>query len=353
MSCPGVIVREFEVPARPRLVKVRIGTMGEKVSIIIPVYNARNTIARCIDSLLRNCVSNIEIIAINDGSLDGSLEVLQRYEAMYPETMRIYNQDNEGVARTRNSGIKYATGEYVMFVDNDDYVDLNYIARFVAEIENTKADIVMGGYRRTDGNQTLWEVRLASTEWAKYMVMAPWAKIYRRSFLVSNELAFLVNNIGEDVYFNLLAINLTDKITTVRYCGYNWVYNTHSVSNTKQKSIKNELNVIRLLDSCYRRLNEFGVLEKKENEFWFIRYIIWYLLFTGRKSDPAQMVTEYRKVFSWLRERFPEFRRNRNISLRRPQGDTLRNRALVYLFMLLHRLGLIPLLFRFYCIGKT
>ena len=353
MSCPGVIVREFEVPARPRLVKVRIGTMGEKVSIIIPVYNARNTIARCIDSLLRNCVSNIEIIAINDGSLDGSLEVLQRYEAMYPETMRIYNQDNEGVARTRNSGIKYATGEYVMFVDNDDYVDLNYIARFVAEIEKTKADIVMGGYRRTDGNQTLWEVRLASTEWAKYMVMAPWAKIYRRSFLVSNELAFLVNNIGEDVYFNLLAINLTDKITTFRYCGYNWFYNTNSVSNTKQKSIKNEIDVVRLLDSCYRRLNEFGVLEKKENEFWFIRYIIWYLLFIGRKSDPAQMVTEYRKVFSWLRERFPEFRRNRNISLRRPQGDTLRNRALVYLFMLLHRLGLIPLLFRFYCIGKT
>lgn len=326
--------------------------MQKKVSIIIPVYNAQDSISRCIDSLLDNSDNTIEIIAINDGSSDGSRDILETYAAAYPNTIRLYSQENQGVARTRNRGIAYSSAEYVMFVDNDDYVDPDYIATFVAEIEASSSDIVLGGYRRTDGEKTLFEMRLARTNWAKYMIVAPWAKIYRRSFLLLHGLTFLDNNIGEDVFFNFRCINLTDKICVAQYVGYNWSFNPNSISNTIEKTIGSGVDVMRLLDSCFLQLQESGNLLTEENEFFFIRYIIWYLLFIGRRSNRGKMVAEYRKVFGWLGEKFPEFRRNHNISLFRPEGEPLRTKTAVYGFMILHRLGLVPLLFRLYCIGN-
>jgi len=151
----------------------------------------------------------------------------------------------------------------------------------VEEIEKNKFDVVIGGYRRTDGRKTLYEMRLLPVEWSKYMIMAPWAKIYRLKFLTENDLEFLDNNIGEDVYFNLQAINLTDKISIIDYCGYNWFYNEKSVSNTSQKTLDSGMDVMHLLDESYKKLKEIGAVEKKEVEFYFIRYIVWYVLFIG------------------------------------------------------------------------
>jgi glycosyltransferase involved in cell wall biosynthesis len=273
---------------------------------------------------------------------------LEDYKEKHLDKIRIFNQENRGVARTRNAGIAYANSKYIMFVDCDDWVDDDYVERFVTEIEARNLDMVIGGYRRVTAEKTLFEVKLENVEWSKYMTMAPWAKIYRREFLLKNKIEFLNNNIGEDVYFNLQAINLTDKISIFDYCGYNWFYNKQSVSNTKQKNISSKINVMFLLDSCYSRLKEFGVINKKEVEFYFIRYIVWYLLFAGQKSSYEGINLELIKVFNWLEAKFPEFRKNENISLIRPKGETLKNRIAVFVFIFLYKFNLIKIFLKVY-----
>lgn len=318
------------------------------LSIIIPVYNAEKTIAKCIESILHNTFTDYEIILINDGSSDDSWKILEEYFDKYPDKIRIFTQENQGVAITRNTGIGHANGEYVMFIDCDDWVDADYLQKFIEEIKSKNLNIVIGGYRRATNEKTLFEMRLKNTEWSKYMTMAPWAKIYRRDFILQNNIKFLDNNIGEDVYFNLQAINLTDKISIINYCGYNWFYNTQSVSNMKQKTMQNSLDVIFLLDSCFNKLKEIGAIKKPETEFYFTRYVIWYLLFAGRKSNYKQIFTEFTKTFNWLKNKFPKFHSNKNISLFLPKGEILKNKLAVYVFMTIYRLRLIKIFFRLY-----
>ena len=324
--------------------------MQKAVSIIVPVYNAEDTLVRCVESILSNGYSDYEIILIDDGSSDGSLKILTAYGEKYPDTIRIFHQENQGVAVTRNTGIGYAEGKYVMFIYCDDFVDPDYIAIFVGEIERGGLDIVIGGYRRTTDSKTLFEMRLAPVEWSKYMVMAPWAKIYRLEFLATNGILFLDNDIGEDVYFNLQAIHVTEKIVIIDYRGYNWIYNEKSVSNTSQKTIGSELHVIRLLDACHAKLTEKGFEHQDLVEYYFTRYIVWYLLFIGKNSDHERMHAEYARLFGWLDEKFPEYRRNANISLFRPEGETFANRVAVYVFLTISRLNLARFFFWVYSI---
>ena len=321
------------------------------VSIIIPVYNAEKTLFKCIESILINTYGDYEIILINDGSSDNSMEIMEAYEGKYPEKIKIFSQENQGVAKTRNRGIGYARAKYIMFIDCDDSIENDYIEKFVAEIEKKNLDVVIGGYKRTTSQRVLYEMKLENTPWSRYMSMAPWSKIYKKEFLIENKIEFLDNNIGEDAYFNLQVINLTNKISILDYVGYHWFYNEQSVSNTSQKTLEKKINVMFLLDSCYEKLKERGAIDKEEVEFYFTRYIVWYLLFAGRNSTPLQMVSEFRRTFDWLKQNFPKFLQNKNISLFSPKGETLKNRVAVYIFMMMHRLKLIPLFFQFYSKG--
>ena len=101
----------------------------------------------------------------------------------------------------------------------------------VQTIKSKDYDVVISGYRRiTEENKIIKKVSLKDEEWSKFMILAPWAKIYKREYLIKNNIEFLDNNIGEDVFFNLQALQLTDKIKILDYIGYNWFYNTRSVS---------------------------------------------------------------------------------------------------------------------------
>lgn len=92
------------------------------ISIIVPVYNAHKTLRRCLDSILKQDFSDIQIIAINDGSSDDSLDILKEY-AFIDKRIDVINQENQGVSVARNKGIVSAKGEYIMFVDSDDYIE--------------------------------------------------------------------------------------------------------------------------------------------------------------------------------------------------------------------------------------
>lgn len=307
------------------------------ISIIIPIYNAENYIKRCINSLLNQSYQNYEIILIDDGSKDNSRKVLKEFEGN--KKIRIYFQENIGVAKTRNKGIKLAKGEYITFIDNDDYIDSDYLEKLYNNIQDN--DIIISGYRRVNDKKVLSSNKLKDTEWSKYIIIAPWAKIYKKEFLIVNKIEFLSNNIGEDVYFNLIAYFSTDKIKIIPYIGYNWYFNDKSVSNTIQKSMNNDIKFIYLLNKIYEELikRDFDV-NNELFEFYIIRYCIWYLLFSSKKCDYNILISEYKKIFEWLSEKYPNYKKNKNINLFKPYGETFKNRFIINTYMFLNKIKL-------------
>ena len=112
-----------------------------KASVIVPVYNAKEYLSRCLNSLVRQTYKNLEIILIDDGSIDGSSDICDEYAAK-DQRFRVFHVDNAGVSAARNLGLIYATGLYVSFVDSDDLVSPNYMERLIDVALETKCDVV-------------------------------------------------------------------------------------------------------------------------------------------------------------------------------------------------------------------
>ena len=322
----------------------------KKVSLIVPVYNSEEYIGKCLDSILNQTYQNFEILVVNDGSKDGSWDKITEYQNKYPDKIIGINQENKGVAVTRNETVRKANGDYIMFVDNDDYLDKDYIEKLVTEAEQGDYDIVYAGYRRPNENgKILKTMKLIDEEWSKFMIMAPWAKIYKKDFIIDNDINFLSINIGEDIFFNLKAILVAKNTKIIDYVGYNWFFNTQSVSNSKQKNIT-QLELYRLLDTCYDMVKEENLLESNYDilKTHFTRYVVWILSFATKRLSYKTISEEYDKIFAWLSERFPDYKKNKMLSYTKPKSESFSIRFMTKTFLILHNLHLGKLLVYLY-----
>ena len=138
---------------------------------------------------------------------------------------------------------------------------------------------------------------------------------------------------------------LTDKIKILDYIGYNWFFNNSSVSNTRQKNIK-QIDIYKFLNSSYNMLESEELLDKhyKIIETVFTQYIIWIISYSTKGLTYKELGEEYDKIFNWLEERFPKYKRNDMISYTKPLGETFRSRFLMETFMIIHKIHLGKLL---------
>ena len=185
------------------------------ISIIVPVYNAEKTIKKCIDSILIQTYTNFELILINDGSKDNSLNILKKYENLDKRVI-VISQENSGVSVTRNNGISVAKGDYIAFVDSDDYIAENALEILANEIEkNNKLDIVISGFYIVKNDtykylNTILENKIFNNldfllnEKLFKFISTPWGKIYKREIIKDNNIKFDKNlSLGEDTIFVL------------------------------------------------------------------------------------------------------------------------------------------------------
>lgn len=315
-----------------------------KISIVVPVYNSEKKIRKCIDSILSQSFTDYELILLNDGSTDYTLSILEEYEKEY-NSIKVIDKLNEGIAKTRNLGISIATGKYIVFLDNDDFIDSDYLQILYDEIENTGNDIVVAGYRRVSDTKELFKVSPSKTSWAKYTVISPWAKIYRRKFIIDNNIEFLDYVIGEDVYFNLQAYTLTKKVSTISYIGYNWYDNDQSVTNTKHRGFKKEADITQLFTYIGEKID----LSSTINRYYLKRFYIYYLLFSGRTASPEAFMQEFKKINSYLLEK--NLVSQLNPFNKQVSGDTFKVQLSILFFEVLKNLGLLPIFAKIYCKG--
>lgn len=184
-----------------------------RYSVIIPVYNAKETLRRCLDSLVRQQFSDYELLLINDGSTDGSDAICREYANTY-SCIRYFAKENGGVSSARNLGLEQAEGEYILFVDSDDYVSQDYFALLSHTLESNAVDLLMFGYRNFGGASTEWDTGVFCEETesgvakrisfavCQYLFSSLLSKAFKRQIIERDNIRFSNDlAIGEDQTF--------------------------------------------------------------------------------------------------------------------------------------------------------
>lgn len=208
----------------------------QKISIIIPAYNCESTIQRCLTSILKQNYKNYEIVIVNDGSTDNTFGVLSRFCKEY-KMIKIYNKDNSGPGIARKYGLDRANGDYVIFIDADDYIDSNMLSSMVGIIENPNIDIVQCGYYKfIDGKNyekrspyIFLENPLESFLNQENVDCYLWNKLIRRELLMTIE--FPNAYMSEDHYVLLQCFEKAKVFVNIDLCLYYYVENAKSLCN--------------------------------------------------------------------------------------------------------------------------
>ena len=225
--------------------------MGEKISVIVPVYNVEQYLERCVDSIINQTYTNLEIILVNDGSTDNSGKLCDEL-AKKDERIRVIHKENGGLSDARNRGIEESESDLVGFIDSDDYIDRDMYEILLKNLNNTDADLSMCAlydvYNNTPEaqvtNKETWEL---SSEQAIKMVMEAKIlsvtavnKLYRKSLF--SDLKFEVGKIAEDAFIMIKLLDKCEKIVATNEKKYYYVHRENSI--TTQKFSTKFLNVI-------------------------------------------------------------------------------------------------------------
>ncbi|MDR1207710.1 MAG: glycosyltransferase [Rickettsiales bacterium] len=189
-----------------------------KISVIVPVYNVAPYISRALDCLLGQTIGTMQIICIDDGSTDGGSEILNAYALGDPRIMLIKFPENRGVSNARNAGLDAAQGDWIGFLDPDDWVDADFYAKLVAAAENAGADMALGNveWRRGDESGTREDLLMRVDRNKHEFVYCWWAAIYGRRMIMDNEIRFPPGIIcGQDFVFLNRAVLAANSVRTV------------------------------------------------------------------------------------------------------------------------------------------
>ncbi|MPQ43060.1 glycosyltransferase family 2 protein [Clostridium tarantellae] len=259
------------------------------VSIILPVYNVEKYIERCMESLINQSMKDIEIIVINDGSVDKSLDILNKYLEK-DNRIKIINNSNKGVSYCRNIGIEVCNGNYIMFVDSDDWLDLDMVNLMFQKCEKENADLIMCTYVREFKNHskerifelpelTIYEGEDINNKLNRKLIGpvgkevsnpstldslgTVWGKLYKASFIKKNKFKFIDLSIigsAEDVLFNIYILNKLNKIVI-----WNKPLYHYWKDNPKSLTTKYKVNLIEKWKILFEYI-EYFIIENNLNE---------------------------------------------------------------------------------------
>lgn len=255
-----------------------------KVSVVVPVYNAYRYLGWCLDSLLKQSLQDIEIICVDDGSTDASLELLYAYKGK-DERIRILTKENDGrgAAGARNKGFDVAIGEYVMFLDSDDFFEPDMLEKMVAQAEQTNADLVLCRAERWDDRTDKMERNYEGIDFGGLPKKDPfsykdcpetifqiadwivWNKLFRRELIEKYQLRFESIPISDDQYVPALALVLANRISSVDEVFVHYRVNTGS-SQVDRQAAHPEASYLATY-SVVERMREAGVYDTVKKSY--------------------------------------------------------------------------------------
>ena len=215
-----------------------------KYSIIIPVYNVEKYIKKCLDSVFNQTEKDFEVIVVNDGTKDNSMNIVKNYD------VTIINQENKGLSEARNNGVKKAKGEYIIFLDSDDYIEKDLLKEISESLDN-KPDIVRFQIQEVDENNNIKKYNEESFNnktgeeafelICKYhFVENAWCYAIRREYYNKEKFSFKKGTIHEDYGLIPLVIIKSKIVNSISYIGYNYLQRQNSIMSQKnyEKTLK-------------------------------------------------------------------------------------------------------------------
>lgn len=291
----------------------------DKISIIVPIYNNEKYCSKCIKSIVDQTYRNIEILIIDDGSTDNSLKICKEY-AQKDNRIKVIHKENGGLSTARNLGLDNVTGEYIAFIDSDDYIHPKMIERLHSALISTKADISVCNlkYVDEDGKKIKYypnhiiknEILDRNTVFVKsledfgYYYTIVWNKLYKKRLW--SQYRFPIAKFHEDDFCFHHILEQCNKICCVEECFYYYVQ--HKGSIMAEPSIQKNLDAIEaMLDRLiYYKENNITpcIVKQDQNCFWCIKKCYQLFGFKENKEKYLEFRREYFNVHEWVKDHF-------------------------------------------------
>ena len=278
----------------------------DKVSIIVPVYNAQDTIEKCLESLLGQTYKNIEVVVINDGSVDNTLKIIDKFNDI---RLKVTSTENRGISAARNLGIKNSTGEFICFCDADDFYEKNYVEKLLSMFDE---DVVMTAcdyVRKTKVRQPKEKFSTFSRNEAlkelfsdRYLFVQLWNKMIRKDFIQNLQFDEKVKTFGEDVVFafNYLKSCPDNLIVNTNLKLYHYIPAKDMASSLKYKGgggfADSKINLLKIFDEMieYCKLNNLHNVASQINAWYFL--LLLQFLFETRMLKLKELHATFKKL---------------------------------------------------------
>ncbi len=288
-----------------------------KVSVIVPVYNVEHYLAKCLDSLVNQSLQKIEIIVVNDGSKDGSENIIQQYSAKYPDKIKSFTKENGGLSDARNFGINKATGDYIGFVDSDDYVSETMFEEMLNLAEKHDAEMVICNIQKVDeeGNITQKLTQIPNMP-EKIVLESNFSVFSDLSYFACNKLfkkeLFAHKRFKKGVHFEdiqLIPQLLLECKTIAQTQNFHYQYLERTDSISKSHTEKG-LDILRAVEDVevYFAKSSYASKKKELKNFQILEGVYTFLAYLAYVKDEA--------IFFKMSQELQDFMRKRDVKIK-------------------------------------
>lgn len=291
------------------------------ISVIVPAYNVEKYISSCLNSLLNQTKKEIEIIVIDDGSTDNTLNILNEYKKNNPSKIHVVSQENQGLSITRNNGIKLSTGKYILFVDGDDEIDINLLKNLWDKLEEIPYDVIAFNVEVIYPNKKIIvnpgitsDIKNFNLDSKKKFLTDMYCmacnKIYKKDLFKDNTLLFTPNTWFEDV---LLMHKLIPNLTSLGYLdfpGYKYYQRENSITYTYSDKLKDINFVLEKILEYYKK-NDLYSIYKSELEYIYVRYMFaTYIKRLAKTKNKQKFNDGILYSLNCVNKTFPNYKKN-------------------------------------------
>ncbi len=317
-----------------------------KISVVVPVYNVEEYIDKCLNSLVNQTLKDIEIIVVNDGSKDNSQKIIDDYVKKYPKKVKSFIKENGGQGSARNLGIDKSSGEYISFVDSDDWLELDALEKMYNLAQKDKADVVVCGNKvvSIDGKVLKNEPSIIYNDTTLdilYGKMAVWNKIYKREVILKNNIKFRSKVWYEDIDFTVKILFDNINISFIDEPLYNYLLRPGSTMNNS--NIKRNLEIIDAFDEMIKYFKQNNIYIENYDKLEFL--CLYHILITSitrvintdvNMKDKKNII---KKLEKYVDSNFKNFKQNKYIKY------LDKNKKLIYKLILLRQYSIVKFIF--------
>ena len=281
------------------------------ISIIVPIYNAEKYLNKCIDSLVNQTKKELEFILVNDGSTDSSEDIIKSYK---DKRIKYFKNKNQGIGKTRNFGIDKATGKYLMFLDSDDYLDINACEKLYNKAIKEKSDLVVFDFYRVE--ETLKEVTINNFKSSSLkenpnllldINLGPCNKLIKRELIDKNNTRFNEELKYEDTPFVTEIIKNANKISKLNEYLHYYVIHSNSETTVRDERV---FDIIKIVDLVRKQFKGKDYIKEDLNKLT-VRIITNYTIQQRMQNDKKVGMEFIDKAFAYLKKEVPDYKNNK------------------------------------------